>query len=84
MKKILLPAALLALVALAASAQQRNNVVPSFEGAVEDFQPNLTNAIGRQYPMVNSQGAVRAQLRAPQASAVRRTFRFCSRRASES
>jgi enterochelin esterase family protein len=58
------------LAAVTASAQQRNNVVPSFAGAVEDFKPNLTNQIGRQYPMVNSQGAVRAQLRAPQASSV--------------
>ena len=58
------------LAAATASAQQRNNVVPSFAGAVEDFKPNLTNQIGRQYPMVNSQGAVRAQLRAPQASSV--------------
>lgn len=56
--------------ALSASAQQRNNVVPSFAGAVEDFKPNLTNQLGRQYPMVNSQGAVRAQLRAPQANSV--------------
>ncbi len=58
------------LAAVTASAQQRNSVVPSFAGAVEDFKPNLTNQIGRQYPMVNSQGAVRAQLRAPQASSV--------------
>ena len=56
--------------ALSASAQQRNNVVPSFAEAVEDFKPNLTNQLGRQYPMVNSQGAVRAQLRAPQANSV--------------
>ena len=56
--------------ALSASAQQRNNVVPSFAGAVEDFKPNLTNQLGHQYPMVNSQGAVRAQLRAPQANSV--------------
>jgi hypothetical protein len=56
--------------AFAASAQQRNNVVPSFTGAVEDFKPNVTNQLGHQYPMVNSQGAVRAQLRAPQANSV--------------
>ena len=59
------------LAALSASAQQRNNIVPSFEGAVEDFKPNVTNQLGHQYPMVNSQGAVRAQLRAPQANSVR-------------
>ena len=68
MKRIVFIA--LALAAWTASAQPRNNVVPSFAGAVEDFQPSLTNQIGRQYPMVNSQGAVRAQLRAPQASSV--------------
>ena len=59
------------LAALSAAAQQRNNIVPSFDGAVEDFKPNITNQRGHQYPMVNSQGAVRAQLRAPQANSVR-------------
>ena len=44
--------------------------MPSFAGAVEDFKPNVTNQLGHQYPMVNSQGAVRAQLRAPQANSV--------------
>ena len=58
------------LAAWSAAAQQRNNVAPSFTGAVEDFKPNVTNQLGRQYPMVNSQGAVRAQLRAPQAHSV--------------
>ncbi len=69
MKRILLLSVMM-LAALAASAQQRNNVVPSFAGAVEDFKPNVTNQRGHQYPMVNSQGAVRAQLRAPQANSV--------------
>lgn len=68
MKKLFL--FIMMFAALSASAQQRNNVVPSFAGAVEDFKPNLTNQLGRQYPMVNSQGAVRAQLRAPQANSV--------------
>ena len=68
MKRIVLLVMMLA--AFSASAQQRNNVVPSFAGAVEDFQPNVTNQRGHQYPMVNSQGAVRAQLRAPQANSV--------------
>jgi enterochelin esterase family protein len=62
---------LLMLAAVSAAAQQQNNIVPSFTGAVEDFKPNVTNQLGHQYPMVNSQGAVRAQLRAPQANAVR-------------
>ncbi|MBP5316094.1 MAG: esterase, partial [Bacteroidales bacterium] len=68
MKKVFLFAMLLA--AFSASAQQRNNVQPSFAGAVDDFKPNVTNQLGHQYPMVNSQGAVRAQLRAPQANSV--------------
>ena len=68
MKKIFVLVMMLA--AFSASAQQRNNVQPSFAGAVDDFKPNVTNQRGHQYPMVNSQGAVRAQLRAPQASSV--------------
>lgn len=69
MKKIIILSVMM-LAALAASAQQRNNVVPSFAGAVEDFQPSLVNQRGHQYPMVNSQGAMRCQLRAPQANSV--------------
>lgn len=68
MKKILL--SIMVLAAMSASAQQRNNNVPSFADAVEDFKPNVTNQPGRQYPMVNSQGAVRVQLRAPGATSV--------------
>jgi len=52
------------------AGQQRNNTVPSYADAVEDFKPNVTNQPGRQYPMVNSQGAVRVQLRAPGATSV--------------
>ena len=52
------------------AGQQRNNNVPSYADAVEDFKPNVTNQPGRQYPMVNSQGAVRVQLRAPGATSV--------------
>ncbi len=60
---------MLAAMAVTAFAQQRNNEpVPSFAGAVEDFKPNSTNQPGKQYPMVNSQGAVRVQLRAPSAT----------------
>ena len=70
MKKFFLLSAMMLLALSAAAQQQRNNVVPSYEGAVEDFKPGITNQLGRQYPMVNSQGAVRAQLRAPQASSV--------------
>ena len=71
MKKIILSFMMLAALAVTASAQQRNNgPVPSYADAVEDFQPNATNQPGRQYPMVNSQGAVRVQLRAPGATSV--------------
>ena len=69
MKRIILSFMLLA--AVTASAQQRNNApVPSFADAIEDFKPNATNQPGKQYPMVNSQGAVRVQLRAPGATSV--------------
>lgn len=68
MKKTIL--SIMVLAAMSASAQQRNNNVPSVTDAVEDFKPNVTNQPGRQYPMVNSQGAVRVQLRAPGATSV--------------
>lgn len=62
---------ILMLAALPVHAQQQRNAsVPSFADAVEDFRPNLTNQPGKQYPMVNSQGAVRVQLRAPGATSV--------------
>ena len=69
MKRIILSFMLFAAVTV--SAQQRNNApVPSFADAIEDFKPNATNQPGKQYPMVNSQGAVRVQLRAPGATSV--------------
>lgn len=37
---------------------------------VEDFKPSAINQPGKQYPMVNSQGCVRAQLLAPEANRV--------------
>ncbi len=62
---------ILMLAALPVQAQQQRNApVPSFADAVEDFRPNLTNQPGKLYPMVNSQGAVRVQLRAPGATSV--------------
>jgi len=69
MKKIILSVMMLAALSVSAQ-QQRNNNVPSYADAVEDFKPNATNQPGRQYPMVNSQGAVRVQLRAPGATSV--------------
>ena len=68
MKKTIL--SIMMLAAVSVSAQQRSNNVPSYADAVEDFKPNVTNQPGRQYPMVNSQGAVRVQLRAPGATSV--------------
>ena len=38
---------------------------------VEDFKPASTNQEGRQYPMVNSQRMVRAQISAPEATSVK-------------
>ncbi len=37
----------------------------------EDFKPATTNQEGKQYPMVNSQRMVRAQISAPQANSVK-------------
>ena len=49
-----------ALVAVAASAQ-----------VTEDFKPASTNQEGHDYPMVNSQRMVRAQISAPEANSVK-------------
>lgn len=37
----------------------------------EDFKPASTNQEGKQYPMVNSEGRVRAQISAPEANSVK-------------
>ena len=73
MKKIIL--SLLAFTSLTASAQfgaQRGNpTVPSVtENVVEDFKPASSNQDNKQYPMVNSQRMVRAQISAPNATSV--------------
>ena len=65
----------MALSCLTASAQfgapRENPKVPSVvEGVVEDFKPASTNQDNKQYPMVNSQRMVRAQIKAPDASFV--------------
>ena len=65
----------MALTSLTASAQfgapRRNPVVPSVvENVVEDFKPAATNQEGKQFPMVNSQRMVRAQITAPKATFV--------------
>jgi len=66
---------LMALSCLTVSAQfgapRQNPVVPSVVANVtEDFKPAKTNQDGKQYPMVNSQRMVRAQISAPKASFV--------------
>ena len=67
MKKVFL--SLMALASLTAAAQ--NPTVPSVtENVTEDFKPATTNQEGKQYPMVNSQHMVRAQISAPQATFV--------------
>ena len=73
MKKVFL--SLMALSSLTASAQfgapRQNPIVPSVvENVVEDFKPASTNQDSKQYPMVNSQRMVRAQISAPKATFV--------------
>ena len=73
MRKILMMVA--AFAAMTASAQfgapRENPKVPSVvEGVVEDFKPASTNQDNKQYPMVNSQRMVRAQIKAPEATFV--------------
>ena len=73
MKKIFL--SLMALTCLTASAQfgapRQNPTVPSVtENVVEDFKPASSNQDNKQYPMVNSQRMVRAQISAPNATSV--------------
>ena len=73
MKQIIL--SLMAMSCLTASAQfgtpRENPTVPSVvTGVVEDFKPATTNQGGKQYPMVNSQRMVRAQIKAPKATFV--------------
>ena len=73
MRKIIL--SLMALSSLTASAQfgapRENPIGPSVVAdVVEDFKPATTNQGGKQYPMVNSQRMVRAQIKAPKASFV--------------
>ena len=42
----------------------------AFAQVKEDFKPAVTNQSGKEYPMVNSEGRVRAQLEAPDANYV--------------
>ena len=73
MKKLFL--SLMALSCLSASAQfgaaRENPTVASVKADVEDFKPASSNQEGKQYPMVNSQRMVRAQISAPNATSVK-------------
>ncbi len=60
MKKNLLSLVALAVISLSVNAQ-----------GVEDYKPASTNQEGKQYPMVNSEGRVRAQISAPEANSVK-------------
>ena len=52
-------------------APRQNPTVPSVtENVVEDFKPATTNQENKQFPAVNSQRMVRAQISAPQATFV--------------
>jgi len=44
--------------------------VSNAQTIVEDFKPSSTNQPGRDYPMVNSEGRVRVQIKAPEAKRV--------------
>ena len=73
MKKLFL--SMLALTSLTAWAQfgapRQNPIVPSVtENVVEDFKPAITNQENKQFPAINSQRMVRAQISAPQATFV--------------
>jgi len=72
MKKLFL--SMLALVSLSASAQfgapRQNQKVASVVANVEDFKPASSNQDNKQYPMVNSERMVRAQISAPDAKEV--------------
>ncbi len=64
----------MALASLTASAQfgapRQNPIVPSVVATVEDFKPASSNQDNKQYPMVNSERMVRAQISAPDAKFV--------------
>ena len=60
MKKNFLFSVAIAAISLSVNAQ-----------GVEDYKPASTNQEGKQYPMVNSEGRVRAQISAPEANSVK-------------
>ena len=73
MKRLFL--SLMAVTSLTAWAQfgapRQNPTVPSVtENVVEDFKPATSNQENKQFPAVNSQRMVRAQIKAPDAKFV--------------
>ncbi len=62
MKKYIISIALAALISYGISAQNAP--------AKEDFKPSTVNQQGKQFPQVNSEGRVRAQIAAPNANKV--------------
>jgi enterochelin esterase-like enzyme len=62
MKKYLKLAFLLMVVSALSGMAQTN--------VIEDFKPSSVNQPGKEYPMVNSEGRVRAQIKAPEAHKV--------------
>jgi len=48
-----------------------NGICLAQNRVVDDFQPSLVNQPGKQFPQVNSEGRVRAQISAPEANNVR-------------
>ncbi len=61
----------LTLYSLMALAAVGITLVNSYAQAIEDFKPSSLNQPGKEYPMVNSEGRVRAQISAPDANYVK-------------
>ncbi|MDD4654882.1 MAG: alpha/beta hydrolase-fold protein [Bacteroidales bacterium] len=61
----------LTLCSLMALAAVGITLVNSYAQAIEDFKPSSLNQPGKEYPMVNSEGRVRAQISAPDANYVK-------------
>jgi enterochelin esterase family protein len=72
MKRFFLMAAVFTAMTASAQfgAQRGNPVVPSVKAEVEDFKPAVSNQDNKQFPAVNSQRQVRAQILAPNAKFV--------------
>jgi enterochelin esterase-like enzyme len=69
-KRLLLRLAWIPLLACQLAPAQSTAPQAASAPAVEDFKPASTNQQGHQFPQVNSEGRVRAQILAPQAQSV--------------